>query len=61
MKRKLLTIVSAALIAVFIVCILFLVQYGLFILTGSVTAVVAVFTALLMAFMLKDYQEKGEQ
>lgn len=61
MKRKLLTIVSAALIAVFIVCILFLVQYGVFILTGSIAAVMAVFTALLMAFMLKDYQAKGEQ
>ena len=61
MKRKLLTIVSAALIAVFIVCILFLVQYGLFILTRSITAVMAVFAGLLMAFMLKDYQEKGEQ
>lgn len=61
MKRKILTIISAALIAVFIVCILFLVQYGVFILTGSVTAVMAVFAALLMAFMLKDYQEKGEQ
>ncbi|MPM98402.1 hypothetical protein SDC9_145588 [bioreactor metagenome] len=61
MKRKLLTIVSAALIAVFIVCILFLVQYGIFILTRSIVAVMAVFTALLMAFMLKDYQEKGEQ
>lgn len=61
MKRKILTIISAALIAVFIVCILFLIQYGLFILTGSVTAVVAVFAGLLMAFILKDYQEKGEQ
>lgn len=61
MKRKILTIISAALIAVFIVCILFLVQYGVFILTGSVTAVMAVFAGLLMAFMLKDYQEKGEQ
>ena len=61
MKKKLLTIISAALIAVFIVSILFLVEYGVFILTGSVTAVMAVFTALLMAFMLKDYQEKGEQ
>lgn len=61
MKRKILTIISAALIAVFIVCILFLVQYGVFILTGNVTAVMAVFAALLMAFMLKDYQEKGEQ
>lgn len=61
MKRKILTIISAALIAVFIVCILFLVQYGVFILTGSIAAVMAVFTALLMAFMLKDYQEKGEQ
>lgn len=61
MKRKLLTIVSAALIAVFIVCILFLVEYGVFILIGSVVAVMAVFAGLLMAFMLKDYQEKGEQ
>ena len=61
MKRKLLTIVSAALIAVFIVCILFLAQYGLFILTRSITAVMAVFAGLLMAFMLKDYQAKGEQ
>lgn len=61
MKKKLLTIISAALIAVFIVCILFLAQYGLFILTRSIAAVMAVFTGLLMAFMLKDYQEKGEQ
>lgn len=61
MKKKLLTIISAALIAVFIVCILFLAQYGLFILTRSITAVMAVFAGLLMAFMLKDYQEKGEQ
>lgn len=61
MKRKILTIISAALIAVFIVCILFLVEYGVFILTGSVVAVMAVFAGLLMAFMLKDYQEKGEQ
>jgi len=61
MKRKILTIISAALIAVFIVCMLFLIQYGVFILTGSVVAVMAVFAGLLMAFMLKDYQEKGEQ
>lgn len=60
MKEKITKLLGTSLASAIVVCFAMLVEYGLFILTGSLIAVTSILTAMLTCYlMLNNNQKEG--